>query len=246
MSENVLSHRVATRRAALTALSAGAAVTGLGACGALSSDDLPDSAASPDGTSGTAPSPGATPTCVLTPEGTEGPFYVDVDLVRRDIAEGRPGVPVTLRLTVVDAVSCEPLSDAEVDVWHADATGVYSGITSEGTDGESFLRGIQVTDEEGTVEFATLYPGWYDRRTVHFHVKVHVEGDVVHTGQLYFDDEINEHVSQVAPYEGRGGRETTNDNDMFYPSSGRESTLQATGSVDEGYEAVMVLGVQPD
>lgn len=243
MSENALSHRVATRRTVLGALGAGTVATGLGACTEPGAGAPSGTAAPPAGSPGTAP-PSGTADCVLTPEGTEGPFYVDLGLVRRDISEGRPGVPVTLRLTVVDADSCEPLTGAEVDVWHADATGVYSGVSADGTEGEDFLRGIQVTDEEGTVEFETVYPGWYDRRTVHFHVKVHVEGDEVHTGQLYFDDEINELVSRADPYAGRGGRETTNDNDMFFPSTGSGSTLRATGSPEEGYEAFMVLGVR--
>ncbi|MFE3459152.1 intradiol ring-cleavage dioxygenase [Nocardiopsis aegyptia] len=234
----------ATRRTVLRMVGTGTAAAGLSACS-------PGGESAPDASGGTgvpaAPdaAPGATPTCVLTPEGTEGPYYLDLDLVRPDIAEGRPGVPLRLRTTVVDAEACTPIPDAEVDIWHADATGVYSGMSSEGTEGERFLRGVQITDEEGAVEFETVYPGWYDRRTNHIHVKVHVDGDVVHTGQLYFADDVNAAVAETDPYAGRGAQETTNDSDMFASSIGPESTLDVTGSTEEGYEAAIVLGIQP-
>jgi protocatechuate 3,4-dioxygenase beta subunit len=100
---------------------------------------------------------------VLTPELTEGPFYVPNERVRRNITEGKPGVPLELRLTVVDASSCKPLGNALVDVWHADALGVYSGDVA-GDAGTSFLRGVQRTDAHGLAVFKTIYPGWYQGR----------------------------------------------------------------------------------
>ena len=97
---------------------------------------------------------------------------------------------------------------------------------------------------EGTVEFATLYPGWYDRRTVHVHVKVHVVGDVVHTGQLYFDDGTNTLVAATDPYAGRADPVVVNADDMFSGTIVPENTLRAAGSPDEGYQAGIVLGVR--
>ncbi|GAA1469628.1 hypothetical protein NE857_30145 [Nocardiopsis exhalans] len=231
MSEKSVAGWTPTRRAAL---GAGVTAAGLAAC------------TGPEGADAQAPgnAPATTPSCVLTPEGTEGPYYLDVGLVRRDLVEGRPGVPLNLHTTVVDADTCEPLPDASVDIWHADATGVYSGIRSEGTEGERFLRGVQVTDEEGKAEFTTLYPGWYDRRTVHVHVKVHVAGDVVHTGQLYFDDGTNALVAATDPYAGRADPVVVNADDMFSGTIGPENTLRATGSPEEGYRASVVLGVR--
>lgn len=227
---------VTTRRAAL---GAGVTAVGLAACSGPEGADTPGA-----GVPGTGTAPEATPSCVLTPEGTEGPYYLDLDLVRGDLVEGRPGVPLTLHTTVVDADTCEPLPDASVDIWHADATGVYSGIRSEGTEGENFLRGVQVTDEEGAAEFSTLYPGWYDRRTVHVHVKVHLAGDVVHTGQLYFEDDTNALVAATDPYAGRADRVVVNADDMFSGTIGPENTLRATGSPEAGYRASIVLGVR--
>src|SRR5947199_6684787 len=132
-------------------------------------------------------------TCVLTPEQTEGPYYIANELVRRTITEGRPGTPLTLRLGVVDASTCRPIKGAAVDIWHADAAGVYSGF-GQGAASRTFMRGIQRTDAKGTATFRTVYPGWYQGRTVHIHVKVHVAGTVAHTGQLYFPDTLTDAV----------------------------------------------------
>jgi hypothetical protein len=119
---------------------------------------------------------------VLAPEQTEGPYYVDDAAVRRNVTEGRPGVALTLRLTVVNASSCKPIKGAAVEIWHCDAGGVYSATGAEAD--ERFLRGIQRTDAKGLALFKTLYPGWYQGRTVHIHTMVHIGGNVVHTGQL--------------------------------------------------------------
>ena len=119
--------------------------------------------------------------CVLIPSKTEGPYFVDEKLNRSDIrpdpSDGsvRPGVPVTLTLVVVRAdASCAPIEGAVVDIWHADAAGTYSGVASEGTSGKQYLRGLQLTDANGAVRFAAIFPGWYSGRAVHIHFKVRV------------------------------------------------------------------------
>jgi protocatechuate 3,4-dioxygenase beta subunit len=121
------------------------------------------------------------------PELTEGPYYIEGEQIRRNITEGKAGVPLTLRLRVVDASTCKPIKGAAVDIWHADAGGVYSGFGG-GARSRTFLRGIQRTDANGVAVFRTIYPGWYPGRAVHIHLKVHVGGSVVHTGQLFFPD----------------------------------------------------------
>lgn len=162
-------------------------------------------------------------TCVLAPEQTEGPYYVEDERVRRNITEGRPGTPLRLRLRVVDASNCRPIRNAAVDVWHCDAVGVYSGFGD--ADGKNFMRGVQRTDAQGYATFVTVYPGWYQGRTVHVHVKVHVGGNVVHTGQLYFPDAVTDAVYRAAPYNGRPSRTTRNASDGVYRNGGSRSRL---------------------
>ncbi len=94
---------------------------------------------------------------MLTPELTEGPYYISGEKLRRNITEGRPGVPLALELTVVDASTCKPIKGASVAIWHCDALGVYSGV--QGNTG-TFMRGVQKTDAHGLARFTTVYPGW--------------------------------------------------------------------------------------
>jgi protocatechuate 3,4-dioxygenase beta subunit len=177
--------------------------------------------------------------CVLTPEMTEGPYYVPNEAVHRNITGGKPGTPLTLHLTVVSASTCGAVKNAAVDVWHADASGVYSGV--QGNTG-TFLRGIQYTDANGLAVFDTIYPGWYQGRAVHIHVKVHVGGNVVHTGQLFFHDALTDTVYEAAPYSPRGNPDTTDAADSIYRNGGSKSLLSVTKS-GSGYLGRIVMGV---
>jgi len=156
-----------------------------------------------------------TSSCTLTAEQTEGPYYFDADSIRSDIREDREGKPLRLAIRVRTAGACEPLADAVVDIWHCDATGVYSGF-QEG-EGERFLRGAQVTNEDGIVQFRTIYPGWYQGRTPHIHAKVHVDRKTVLTTQLYFDEAMSAKVYANAPYQQ--GRAQTNASDGIFDKS---------------------------
>ena len=173
---------------------------------------------------------------------TEGPYYVPNEKVRRNITEGRPGTPLLLHLTVVDASTCRPIKGAAVDIWHADAGGVYSGESVENTAGRTFMRGIQRTNAHGLASFQTVYPGWYTGRTVHIHVKVHIGGNVVHTGQLFFHDSLTNAVYRKAPYTRRPNRDTRNATDSIYRNGGRKSllTMRKHGA---GYNGSIVMGV---
>jgi len=177
--------------------------------------------------------------CVLTPELTEGPYYVPGEKVRSNITEGRPGAKLALALTVVDASTCKPIKGATVDIWHADALGVYSGV--QGNKG-TFMRGIQPTNANGVAHFATVYPGWYQGRTVHIHVKVHLGGTVVHTGQLFFNDVLTDAVYTKTPYSTRGARTTRNANDSIYVNGGSRSMLTVKKAAT-GYIGAVVMGV---
>jgi len=182
-------------------------------------------------------------TCVLAPEQTAGPFFFEGDRVRRNITEGKPGVPLTLRLTVVDVSTCRAIQRALVDIWHCDAGGVYSGASAQGTEDRTFLRGIQRTDAEGVAAFRTIYPGWYPGRTVHIHVQVSLGGNVVHTGQLYFPDTLTDAVYRRAPYSRRPNRDPRNPGDSIYRNGGKRSTVKLAKS-GSAYVGSITMGVQ--
>jgi len=179
--------------------------------------------------------------CVLTPELTEGPYYISGEKIRRDIREGHPGTLLTLHLRVLNAATCAPIKGAAVDVWHADAAGNYSGFGA-GASSRTFLRGIQKTDVNGLAAFTTVYPGWYQGRTVHIHVKVHVGGRVVHTGQLFFPDTLTDVVYEKAPYSARPNRDVRNAQDSIYVNGGKRGMLKLAKS-GAGYVGTIAMGV---
>jgi protocatechuate 3,4-dioxygenase beta subunit len=173
---------------------------------------------------------------------TEGPYYISDEAVRTDITDGRPGTPLRLAFTVVDVTTCAPIPNAMIDVWHADAGGNYSGFGSTSSN-RTFLRGTQVTDASGKAAFATIYPGWYQGRATHIHLKVHVGGNAVHTGQLFFDEPTNQAVYASSPYTGHSGNRTLNAQDGIYAGGGAQSMPTLTTSGD-GYVATITLGVK--
>jgi protocatechuate 3,4-dioxygenase beta subunit len=161
--------------------------------------------------------------CFLTPQSIEGPYYLDPGLVRRQIAEGRAGVPLRVDLRVIDGATCKPSEGSRVDIWHADAQGIYSGYEAQGdkqdltTVGQKFLRGTQFTDGRGAVSFETIYPGWYTGRATHIHFKVLLDDRNVLTGQMYFPDAVNEFIyANIPAYADRlSPRVVVNANDRF-------------------------------
>lgn len=164
--------------------------------------------------------------CTLTAEQTEGPFYFDVDKIRTDIREDREGIPLRLVVRVRDAETCEPLRNAVIDIWHCDAGGAYSGFDEEGT----FLRGAQVTDADGIAEITTLYPGWYQGRTVHIHAKVHLDNTTALTTQFFFEDAVSDEVyAQGSPY--IEGRQVSNTNDGIFD----ETLILTLSEENDGY-----------
>ena len=229
------------RRAALGFLGGAGALAVLSACGSSSKASSPSStAASTPGT--TSPTTGASQVgCVLTPEATEGPFYLDLNKVRRDITEGRDGVPLALTISVVDAATCKAIKDAAVDIWHCDAGGVYSGFDQ--SPGTEFLRGTQLTAADGGATFQTIYPGWYQGRAVHIHMKVHNGGNVVHTGQLFFDDAQTETVYERDPYRAKGTPDTPNASDSIYRDAGAVSAIVDLEAKGDRYAATITVGV---
>lgn len=230
----------------------------------------------------------AEPSCSLSAEQEEGPYYIDDETLRRDITEGRPGVPLQVGIRLVNAKTCEPLRNAAIDIWHCDAMGVYSGFTANSPDGDDrsgrprppgppppgagfrpprrqldstrFLRGVQVTNTQGAVEFSTLYPGWYSGRAIHIHLKVHIGGTaerrysgghVAHTGQLFFPEDITERVTRTEPYARRLSihRTTQTEDNIFTSQHGDECMLgmEKLGKSDtEGFRSLVTLAVDPE
>ena len=230
---------ILTRRRLLALAGAGAGSIVLAACG----DDEPSLSADANPIDGA-----SSPSCVLTPDEAEGPFYTDLDLVRRDITDGRAGSPLELRITVVDADGCTAISGAEVDVWHADAEGLYSAFTEQGEDedvdttAESFLRGVQTTDQRGIAVFDSIYPGWYPGRTAHVHAKIHFDDRTAVTTQFYFPDDISASVYTAhAAYIDRGDKDTSNDDDGL--SAELASLRMAVEPSGDGHVASITVGI---
>jgi protocatechuate 3,4-dioxygenase beta subunit len=274
------------------------------------------------------------PSCVFSTEQEEGPYYVDRELLRSDITEGKIGLPLRVRVTIVDAKTCSPIPNAALDIWHCDAVGVYSGYTKidpagpggpggpgfpggrppgpapNGASGEDtppqgpppnggpggpggmrgpggpggmppkprttddlvFLRGVQITDARGIVEFKTIYPGHYPGRVNHIHMKVHVGGGatkpveadaahpgvevyagghVAHTGQLFFPEDVSRFVEATHPYSAHTIHRTTLQEDMvFNGQSGTGSVAALTPvtstQLSDGYVAMLMVAVDPN
>ena len=197
------------------------------------------------------------PACVLTPQQTEGPYFVDERLKRSDIrsdpADGsvKPGAPLalTLRVAAIEGARCAPLQGAVVDIWHCDATGVYSDVADPGFDttGKKFLRGYQVTDADGVVRFLTIYPGWYPGRAVHIHFKVRAKDasgrERELTSQLYFDDALTARVHANQPYVRKGRQAQKNETDGIFRRGGRQLML-AVAEEAAGYAAKFDIGLK--
>ncbi|KAG7445734.1 aromatic compound dioxygenase [Guyanagaster necrorhizus] len=191
--------------------------------------------------------------CVLNPETTEGPYYVDGEYVRSDITEDQEGVYTYVDVELIDVSTCEPVSNVYIDFWHCNATGVYAGVVASGNGDSSdesnlnktFLRGIQPTNDEGYAQFETIFPGHYTSRATHIHVVAHSDGTVLtngtfktdtvrHVGQLFFDQDLITIVEATSPYLSNTQVLTTNDDDTILT----ETVEDETNGVDPVLEYV--------
>lgn len=199
--------------------------------------------------------------CTLTPEQEEGPYYVAVDTVRSDIAGGQKGLPFRLEITVMNTRTCKPIKNAAVDVWYANAAGLYSDKSSQGTAGQPWLRGVQFTDAHGLATFHGIYPGHYQGRTTHVHVKVHTSGTankngkltgghVAHTGNLFSTDALNAEVYKRSPYTADTARIVPLAQDFVYKgqhgSQARMKMRKIGASLGKGVVGRITLGVNPN
>ncbi|PLB39062.1 intradiol ring-cleavage dioxygenase [Aspergillus candidus] len=214
-------------------------------------------------------------TCILGPDVTEGPYYVSGELIRTDVSEEQAGVPLFLDIQLVDTKTCEPVPEAYIEIWHCNATGVYSGVVANGNgDPESesnldatFLRGIQQTSAEGVVQFETIFPGHYTGRTTHVHVLSHPgdtkanENDTLsdlytttasYVGQIFFDQELINAVEKTETYAANTQPLTTNDEDGILAEEAAEIdpfaqyvTLGEGDDVSAGLFGWISLGIDP-
>ena len=243
--------RVLGRREVL-ALLGGTALLAACAPAAVSSPS-PTAARTAGATATPAPAAAATgavavPSCIVRPALTDGPFFVDEKLDRSDIrsdpasgavSAGTPLV-VTFNVSRLSGSACNALGGAVVDLWQCDAVGVYSDVAGAGA-GKKFLRGFQTTDAQGRATFTTVYPGWYQGRTVHLHFKIR-SGSQEFSSQLFFDDALSDTVFAQVPYSQRPSRPTRNANDGIFGQSGGQLTLQCTPR-GAGYAATFDIGL---
>ncbi|KAJ9129621.1 Extracellular dioxygenase [Pleurostoma richardsiae] len=173
-------------------------------------------------------------TCVLTPEVTQGPYWVSGEYVRQNVTEDQEGVALTLDIQVIDTNTCEPIPDVYLEMWHCNSTGIYSGIVASGNGNDNdtsninatFLRGIQPSDSEGVLTFDSIFPGHYTSRTTHIHVLAHINatvypnntiqgGTIAHVGQVFFDQDLIDEVETTYPYTTNTQEVTTNADDYI-------------------------------
>lgn len=229
---------------------AGIAATSVAGSAGCGSSDGAGGGAGVGGAGGTGATAGAggvggASACVLYPQQTAGPFYLDLDSLRQDITEGKAGAALRLEVLVQDQ-GCDPLKDLAVDLWHCDALGVYSGFPGQlgglDTTGQTFLRGTQITDAAGLVAFETIYPGWYPGRTTHLHFRVHTSSTTEATSQIYFPEDITSAVYELAPYDTRGQKDTPNDLDGINVAN-RPPLATVSGNEVDGYIAQIAVTV---
>jgi protocatechuate 3,4-dioxygenase beta subunit len=166
-----------------------------------------------------------TPTCAMT----LGPCHDDLAGEREDVSDRQTGLPMRFALRILDD-SCQPVTDADVDIWHCDVRGVYSSETADspefctGDDAAAlaarWFRGHRSTDQDGIAWFSTCFPGWYRGRAIHVHFTVrrtNREGDEYLTSQVAFPaDLVNELCSEHPDYVGHGLPDTPNTGDSIF------------------------------
>lgn len=182
-------------------------------------------------------------TCVLYPAQTIGPCYAAMPATRADISDGIAGLPLRLSLLVMRSDGCTPVPDASVDIWHSGVDGFYSAfatgtICNPGTQdvrSETFCRGVQTTNENGRVDFNTIFPGWYTGRAIHIHFTIRLNDRESVTSQLYFQEALTEEILAQGEYEARGKPSTTNSTDFIFMAGGTpEEVLFSTAKRPDG------------
>lgn len=212
-------------------------------------------------------------TCILSPEGEIGPFWVKGEYNRQDIVDDEPGVVNYMHAQFIDVNTCEPIPELWWDVWNCNSTGIYSGVQDDsngnGDDASNLdnmaLRGLQKTDENGIASFRSIFPGHYSGRATHVHVVGVVNaslvrngtitgGSVSHIGQLFFDQGLITEVESTYPYNTSDVEITLNSVDHVFTVETEESNSDPVFNyvyLDESAGAVggvfswITIGVDP-
>ena len=231
--------RLLSRREALELLAAAGAVVST----ACSGSETPTSPSTTTTTTTTTTGSGSTSAaCAVSPSETVGPYPSLGDYLRRNITDGKPGLPLALTLTVVNAATgCAPVANASVEIWQCDHQGVYSEYGAGR--GQTFLRGIQVTDAQGQVTFETVYPGWYQGRATHIHVEVTLNGRSVKVTQIAFPEDVTAEVYRTAVYAANGQNTTNNSRDNVFGDSLSQEMIALSGSPASGFTGTFTVGV---
>jgi protocatechuate 3,4-dioxygenase beta subunit len=241
-----------SRRHVIGLLAAAGAGVMLGCGGGAKASTTTATSTTSTGTSNTS--------CTVTPEGEEGPYFVDdsaTGFARSDIRSNldgsnvQSGIPFTLSIYIYDSEkSCAAMANVQVDIWHCNASGIYSAEDVEDTSGETWLRGYQITDANGLATFKTIIPGWYAGRTTHIHLRLRSTYDSTSNGgtnttQLFFpQDVINTVNTTISPYSAEGTNPTTNASDHVYSGETDGANLLAlSGDSTNGYTATCKINL---
>ncbi|MFT3692189.1 MAG: hypothetical protein QM831_03545 [Kofleriaceae bacterium] len=199
-------------------------------------------------------------TCSETLEGEIGPYFADDSangFERSDIranldgSDVQTGIPLELTFYIYDASNgCVAYEGAQVDIWHCNASGVYSDIGAEGTSNQQWLRGYQISDASGMVTFKTIVPGWYQGRTTHVHLRIRSTynnasstSDGSNTTQVFFPQTLVDTIdTTIAPYASEGKNSTTNASDRVYTDQTQGQNLMSlAGDTTSGYSASFAI-----
>ena len=242
-------NRRITRRNVLETLGlAGAAM--VAACSSSpTSASSTNNSTTPPTTTGSSSTTGS---CVVAAEETAGPYPDRLGMIsnqsflRQDITESKSGLPLTLALTIVNVrQNCTAVSNASVEIWQCNAAGNYSEYAQPDYDGtgQTFLRGVQITNSAGVATFRTIYPGWYMGRATHIHVQVFVNGAVVKTTQVAFPENVTASVYRTGVYAAKGQSTTSNASDNVFSDGTQTEMATLTGDTASGYTATLTVGV---
>lgn len=264
-----------SRRRVLSLMGFGVGSLALAACGPEGSSTGPATTAGSPAPATGSPSTGSAPTADASgvpsaeiPEETDGPFPGDGSngpdvleqsgIVRSDIrssigGDATPGVPMTLRLSILDMANGDvPFKDVAVYVWHCDAQGGYS-MYSDGIEDETYLRGVQVADADGLVSFTSIFPGCYTGRWPHVHFEVYPDVDsitdatkVIATSQVALPAGISSVVYALPGYEGSSENlsQISLSSDMVFGDDGGALQMATvTGDATAGYTAALTARV---